>query len=175
VIRYTWKQGIRYSAKAQAVGDRLEELQAANGQRLTPRVVVDDARDPQSPLHPCFEWDDLRAAELHREQQARRVLSAIRVVVTPKTENTPAQIVRAYVHLVEHIGIVRQPVYVPIAQVQDNTDLYRAALREARAQLVALQRHYADIRAIADLLAEPIEELDALAGDVESVNGEATA
>lgn len=42
---------------------RLEDLRRRDG-LLQPAAVVEDARDESSPLHPLFEWDDRKAAEL---------------------------------------------------------------------------------------------------------------
>ena len=39
--------------------------------RITPEMVVDAARDPNSPLHSAFTWDDAQAAHEHRLAQAR--------------------------------------------------------------------------------------------------------
>lgn len=48
-------------------------------QRLTPRDVVDVARDPQHPLHSRFEWDDSVAGPKWREQQARELIRSVRI------------------------------------------------------------------------------------------------
>lgn len=49
--------------------------------RLSPADVVETARDPSSPLHHCFDWDDTSAAESWRIEQARRLIRSVRVVV----------------------------------------------------------------------------------------------
>jgi len=54
--------------------------------RLTAAAVVDSARDPQSPLHRYFEWDDTSAAESWRLEQARSLIRSVRVIVTYETE-----------------------------------------------------------------------------------------
>jgi len=59
--------------------DELERLYEANGGRLTPAIVLDAAREPASPLHSSFEWDDLVAGEHHRHQQARDLIRKARV------------------------------------------------------------------------------------------------
>lgn len=48
--------------------------------RLTPEEVLEHARDPDSPGHKHFEWDDTKAAYKHRIEQARELL-ARRVVI----------------------------------------------------------------------------------------------
>jgi hypothetical protein len=46
----------------------------SNAGRITPEDVVQDAADPESPLHPYFDWDDAQAAHKHRLEQARTIL-----------------------------------------------------------------------------------------------------
>lgn len=41
---------------------------------LTPKIVLDEARDPNHPLHGSFEWDDSVAGEKYRLGQARKLL-----------------------------------------------------------------------------------------------------
>lgn len=49
-------------------------------QKVTPASVVLAATPKRSPLHPAFEWDDMRAAELGREFQAANLIRSVRVV-----------------------------------------------------------------------------------------------
>ena len=55
---------------------RLEE----NG-KLDPKEVVDAARDTISPLHDYFEWDDDKAADAYRLEQARTLIRRVKIVV----------------------------------------------------------------------------------------------
>ena len=108
---------------------------APPGRRLTPRQVVDDARDPAAVLHACFEWDDVRAAELHREQQARHVIASLRVI-TPTTATTPA-VQRVYVSVVETHGDEKERAYRPLSVVREDPVQRDAVLDEARRGCVA--------------------------------------
>jgi hypothetical protein len=76
------------------IAKELEELQRQNAGLLLPKAVVDFARDPSSALHAHFEWDDAKAAEDHRLNQARRI---IRLHVTVIAEDRPP--IRALVSL----------------------------------------------------------------------------
>jgi hypothetical protein len=49
--------------QAQQYGERIAVLIERHDGVVTPDLVVDDARDPTSPLHEFFEWDDRDAAE----------------------------------------------------------------------------------------------------------------
>lgn len=52
----------------------LNRLSDELGGAISPRDVVDAAQNDQSPLHPYFEWDNKRAADNWRLDQARRLL-----------------------------------------------------------------------------------------------------
>lgn len=46
---------------------------------INPDVVVKHAKQPSSPLHKYFEWDDSKAAHSFRLQQARALIASIRI------------------------------------------------------------------------------------------------
>ena len=48
---------------------------------VTTQAVIADAEDPQSPLHPFFEWDNDVAADSWRIEQARRLIRSVRLVI----------------------------------------------------------------------------------------------
>lgn len=73
----------------------LETLARNNGGLLLPAQVVDAAKDPTSPLHCHFEWDDSEAARGFREQQARALIRSFKVTIQA---SQPVE-VRAYVSL----------------------------------------------------------------------------
>jgi hypothetical protein len=66
--------------------ERVKSLETARGE-ITPRAVVEDAKDKSSPLHELFEWNKVKAAEAHWLDVAREVIGAVRVVVVT-TEHT---------------------------------------------------------------------------------------
>src|SRR6516164_2789894 len=68
------------SDRRTAVHDSLREM--ADQNQLSPRNVVDQAREETNVLHPLFEWDDNIAADHHRLDQARRLISSFEVIVT---------------------------------------------------------------------------------------------
>ena len=82
--------GVTPETKEKVV-QRLDALAEALDGKLTPDAVVDDAKNPASPLHPFFEWNDAKAAEEHRRYQARKLMT-LRVVC--RTEKTAVSSVR---------------------------------------------------------------------------------
>ena len=158
--RYVWGTSYHGSrgVSPQAAGHRLAQLDRASARRLTPRQVVDDARDPATVLHGCFEWDDVRAAELHREQQARHVIASLRVI-TPTTAMTPA-VQRVYVSVVETHGDETERSYRPLSVVREDPVQRDAVLDEARRGLEAWRARYenlVDATTIQSLLREAAE------------------
>lgn len=65
-----WKPGSRYGADAQKVADEIFSI----GEHATPSQILDKARDAESELHKCFDWNDAEAAEKWRLQQARLIV-----------------------------------------------------------------------------------------------------
>lgn len=82
--------------------------------RLTPEEVVEQARDPQSPGHEHFEWDDGKAGHKHRVEQARQLL-ARRVVI--KSESYTVTVPR-YVRDPEAAPGVQSYVSVRVVSVE---------------------------------------------------------
>lgn len=56
---------------------------------ITPRQLVDEARDPRSVFHSEFEWDSRKAAEAYRRWQARSLIGWIRIETTIQKQKGP--------------------------------------------------------------------------------------
>jgi len=69
----------------------LRDLESKAG-KLLPADVVEAARDPMSPLHGQFEWDDSAAAEAYRLQQAGDLIRRVKITLT--VEDKPVRVVR---------------------------------------------------------------------------------
>lgn len=163
---FMWAKGCRLTNKtapAQVIGDSLSQLEQENGGRLTPRVVVDAARPLEAPLHPVFEWDDFRAAELFREDQARHVLSSIRVVQPRSDPRQSIQLIHAYVSLVEEVSGEQERAYVPMARVFAEPALLKQAIERAAAELRAFEDRYAEFDAIARAARAAREQIESAA------------
>src|SRR5574343_617559 len=66
----------------------LRRIASRNKGILRPDDVVSEAANPESPLHDQFEWDDAKAAQLHRVDAARRLIRSSGIRVT-ETESGP--------------------------------------------------------------------------------------
>lgn len=158
---FQFRDGAHYSGNAQAVGERLESLRAkANG--LTPELVVKDARNIRSVLHPYFEWDDEAAAEQHRITQARDLIRAVQVRfmdVPPQTERqisiatvVPAQAqprpMRAFVAIQREDGA---RAYESTERAMADENLRKQVVARAHSELDSVSRKYRELNELADV------------------------
>lgn len=128
-MQYEWKLPGLFSVEAQDAGEELERICDKHG-ALVPHDVVDESRPKTAVLHPCFEWDDPKAAELYREQQARQI---IRCVVVVQEDQKP-QRVRAFHNVTAN--------YEPVQVVVNDPVKLDKLLENAKAELRAFMVKY---------------------------------
>lgn len=87
--QYFAKSSPRFTnADAQVIGPVLGSL--AERGPVTARDVVEAAHSTNSPLHKYFEWDDAKAADLHRIGVAREMVKTVRVRIVSSGDRFPA-------------------------------------------------------------------------------------
>ena len=131
---YQWRWGA--PVPAQAAGERFEELEREHGE-LTPRIVLDDARDESALLHPCFEWDDGKAAELYREKQAGYLIRNLEVKLERK--EVPTKQFRAFVSI---LNADEKRGYINLNKALSSHDTRQQALMDALKSLNAFRIKY---------------------------------
>lgn len=142
MIRYTFRDdgpvAIKNAAKAdpQKIGEALASVARANAGHLTPKAVVEAARNARSPLHKLFEWDDAKAADSWRLEQAREIVRVVRVA---EDDEEP---MRAFLSISDKEGVS----YRTAADVRNSADLQLAVLRQAERDLEAFERRYRDLK-----------------------------
>lgn len=125
-----------------------EEIQKI-GNEVNPRQVLDKAKDEQSELHKCFEWDDTVAAERFRLHQARSVLNHLIIVTREEEEeNEPIQF-RVMMKNEDEKGTNYKQT---IIMVKDE-DEYKKLLEQAYAELQAFKKKYSCLTELANILA----------------------
>lgn len=142
---YRWRNGAHQKIDAQVAGERLEDLRVEND-GLTARVVLDDAKSESSPLHEAFEWDDARAADEYRLEQARDLMASVTVVVHDHDERE--QETRAFV--VVTVNETRT-VYTSVLVAMGDPSLRAQVIERAVRELGAWQRKYRELTELADL------------------------
>lgn len=117
------------------VAKRLARIATGAG-TITPEMVVDDARDPESPLHKHFEWDDEIAASAYRIDKARAIIRSVKVVV--KNERI---VVLAPAYIRDPEAPTRSQGYIHVNTLKDDVESAKdALLREFRSVSVQLAR-----------------------------------
>ena len=130
--KYQWKQPGRIPLDAQQTGERIELLESKYG-KITPQIVLSDAKKKASPLHDGFEWDDSIAAEQHRLDQARFILRQIVIVTSDEDDEEPTAI-RAFVSVLDS-SEEGKSVYMPIGTAMENADTRQQILEKAYKEL----------------------------------------
>lgn len=126
---YEWKADSRFPIGAQIAAERLKKIKSQHG-AITPRVVVDDAANPRSPLHPCFEWDDETAADNYRLSQARKLIGSI---VVAEIDDHPVNLeTRAFVHVTVGDGARYEAVEVAMSHEHMRNEVLERAKREIK-------------------------------------------
>ena len=145
---------------AKNIIDAIVLLQNERGE-LTATAVVEAARDPESVLHGHFEWDDTKAAEAHRLDQARSLIRSVTVQVRLGSLQVA---VPAYVRDPGKEGGAEG--YRNVAQLRTETDLAREAIvSEFKAVASRLQR----ARRLAQVLSIPETDIDDIADAVGAI------
>ena len=147
MIRYVFKDDplrIKASGEAdpQRIGETLANIQAAHSGRLSPEDVVQEAADPDNPLHPHFEWDDAAAAHKYRLDQAREI---IRITHVDTGEGNSE---RAFHSIKDPSG--GGFAYRSSDEVKSSTQLQLALLQQAERDLEAFERRYRELSDVCD-------------------------
>lgn len=84
--KFKARNGAPFSVKdAQKIGEELEDIKKKGN--LTPPRIIERAKSKKSILNRYFEWEDTKAAEKWRLQQARNITGHIIEVVVIKGES----------------------------------------------------------------------------------------
>ena len=81
-MEFKRRKGFRIKTNPQIVGEYCHELEQKKGGKITPKELVEAARDVNSPLHNEFEWNDGVAAQRYREMQAGYIIRSIELKIT---------------------------------------------------------------------------------------------
>lgn len=141
---YKWKAGSQPKIDAQIAGEELERIRTYHNGRLESDMVVEAARDEQNPLHPAFEWNDKRAADAFRVEQAKYLIRSIEVTVAPDQDAKP---VRAFVSVVRD----DDRSYTSVSHALADPELRHQVLVNALRELEAWRDRYAELVELANV------------------------
>lgn len=100
-------------------------------EQITPKAILDFARDENSELHKCFEWDNDSAAEKYRTIQAGNVIRMLYIV--PKNADAPP---------VRVLSRTSDTVYQPTRTFVKNQNEYEDLLKRALSELESFRLKY---------------------------------
>ncbi len=139
-------------ADAQVIGEALAKISKAHEGRLKPQDVIAAARDAKSPLNSFFEWNDEKAADSYRLDQARSIIRIVRVV---EEDDRPPS--RAFVSIGDKDGTA----YRAVGEVRSSVDLQARLLAQLDKELEAMQVRYRSLGAICEDVKELRERIKA--------------
>lgn len=147
-MAYEWKYP--YPVDAQKAGKELERINSKYNS-LIPEQVVEESRDDDAVLHPCFEWNDAVAAEKYRVEQARHIIGSLVIQVENSTktkdEVSKTIVTRAFVNVSEE----RKGVYVPVQTALNRNDYRERVLKNALSELCMFQTKYSNLKELAEV------------------------
>ena len=127
--RISW--AFPHSGDAQKCYDECQTLK-----EVTPENVLNKARDEETELHKCFEWDNAIAGEKYRLIQARDIIRHFVIVAPEESKDEEPVKVRSY-----QITTARN-VYAPTKVFLQKPDEYAALLERAKNELEAFKQRY---------------------------------
>ena len=91
---------------------------------ITPSLLVEKAKSPDSILHHLFEWDDQKAGHAYRLDQARQIITSVKINIINETK------------MISAVSYVRDPRvpgdqqgYVSIETLRTDKDLARDSIK----------------------------------------------
>lgn len=152
-LQYVQSQNSTVSGKKFDVVCRaLSEIEKTQG-AITAHAVLAVAKNPKSPLHGLFEWDNTQAAEKYRLFQARMIIRSVSIHIVEQPDVEP---VRAYISVapLEDEERFSGRSYRSTIRVLQEPGYREQILNKARADLVAWKLRYEHLHEFASVLVE---------------------
>lgn len=139
---YQAREGAHLSKECvRDVGQVIDRL--IREKRCTRENLVEAARDPKSPAHTHFDWNDRRAAKAHRVEQARHYLKGIEIIVE-ELDDAP---IRAF----HPVFVDGEKKYERVGTIMNDVNLAEQLLVRAYNDLAAFKQRFAMLRKYAEL------------------------
>jgi len=132
-----------------------------HGGIISPRLIVDVARDGKNPLHGYFIWDDKIAGERYRLNQASLLIRRIKIDIvkpTGKTKMIEIKPVRQFPSPASLRGKDGTGSYIHIEKVMKDDALRANMLETAKKELIAIKVKYENLTELSKVW-EAIAEL----------------
>lgn len=134
--------------------DQLEAIHAQHG-RLTPELVVQEARPKNHPLHKrVFDKAPREAAETYYRMRAHELIRSVRIVYREADETGPDRTIRAYHAVPRETGYV----YEPAIEVASDDFTRQLVLREMERDWNRLRSRYEAFAEFTAMIRATLEE-----------------
>jgi hypothetical protein len=160
--KYEWNEGTRLNVDANIAGKELERIEKRDSGVIRPEVLVSESRPKKAPLHPCFTWDDAKAAELYRLGEARLIIRSIRVLEVFEGNQEP-QPIRGFVHVSD---AEKGGGYQSVARVMSSEELRLQAINYSIGLLNQAKDRLAELRG----LEKSVRKIEAVVRDLSNGN-----
>lgn len=142
MIKAKWRDGFGlYHADAQKVAEEIVII----GDEPTTQAIVDKARDENTELHKCFEWDDKIGAEKYRIEQARMLMRHLVIVKEDESKDKPE--IRMFYKTDNQL----ESGYKQTEYIVKHEDEYQKLLEKAYAELHAFKVKYACLKELKEI------------------------
>ena len=151
-MSYQWRiKGLYKGVTPDVAAAEIERIQSVYG-KITPDIIVKEASDEGSPLHPCFTWENDKAADNYRLIQARTLLNNIQVVVLSDGEPREVSVYEV---------VSREEGYKSIETfTSENIEYVRAEIKRQLYVLNSKLRLYNNFGKVQSLITQAIEEIE---------------
>jgi hypothetical protein len=154
--RFRQGSGMKGGQKAaKIVAETLQQITSRHRGELRPADVVKEAKRRQSPLHPYFEWDNTKAAQQYRLEQARDLIRSVEVVIVDHTPDGPKEVTvhRKFPNLQEGGRRGTSP-YRDMNAVMENEDMTEMLVQRALEDLEIFKARYQHLKQLKGVITE---------------------
>lgn len=148
--QYKWRFRPAGAPDADVAAAEIERLSKMHDGGVTPRILLEAAKNPENPLHKAFEWDDTAAAEAYRLQQATTLIVQLKVEVVGDSTPRDVQLsVRAFAHVAKDENSA--PDFRPMEAVMGDSYQRSQLLAKAAEDLRSWKARYGSLKEFAAL------------------------
>ena len=145
--KYSWRN-VSYPVKAEDAAAELHRIEQKHGE-VTPRNLLDESTPEDAVMHPCYEWDNEKAADKYRLWQSRSILSCLTVTYIDVQAPEPKKIeVRAY----QNVSEERNGRFINVQSAMEQTTTRDIVLMNAIKELQMFRKKYADLSELSKLI-----------------------
>lgn len=169
MAQYRWREGTPApKVDAQIFGEEIERIASMSPEGVAqPSAIIDAARDAASPIHAAFVWDDSKAADAYRRDQARGFVRSLEVVRV-RVEEGEAVSNRGF-HMVRRDS---ERGYMPERRVMNDRDLRAQVVSAAKKELETFVSKYERLLQTGPYIARLRETIDAMRDEIDQLETE---